>query len=137
VFHLTIKTLLMKSIKIKSIDEIKFNGPKDKIQILGNEIDEIYTDKIKKLSLSPEAIAKNSDMKIVYTPLHGTGVKLGTNDTAKNGVSQHYNIYLSRNISDGNFSTIKSPNPEEPAALNMAIEKSQSDRRRSCNGNRP
>ena len=62
--------------KIKGIEEIKFNGPKDKINIIGSEIDEIYTDEIKKLSLSPEVIQRNSDMKIVYTPLHGTGVKL-------------------------------------------------------------
>jgi phosphoglucomutase len=110
--------------KIKSIDEIKFNGPKDKIQILGNEIDEIYTDKIKKLSLSPEAIAKNSDMKIVYTPLHGTGVKLVPMILQKMGFRNIIHI-PEQDISDGNFSTIKSPNPEEPAALNMAIEKAK------------
>jgi len=110
--------------KIKSIDEIKFNGPKDKIQILGNEIDEIYTDEIKKLSLSPEAIAKNSDMKIVYTPLHGTGVKLVPMILQKMGSGNIIHV-PEQDIPDGNFPTIKSPNPEESAALNMAIEKAK------------
>jgi phosphoglucomutase len=110
--------------KIKSIEEVKFNGPKDKIQIIGDEIDEIYTNEIKKLSLSPEAIAQNSDIKIVYTPLHGTGVKLVPMILQKMGFRNIIHV-AEQDISDGNFPTIKSPNPEESAALNMAIEKAK------------
>jgi phosphoglucomutase len=110
--------------KIKSIEEVKFNGPKEKIQIIGSEIDEIYTDEIKKLSLSPEAIAKNSDMKIVYTPLHGTGVKLVPMILQKMGFRNIIHV-PEQDVSDGNFPTIVSPNPEESAALNMAIEKAR------------
>jgi len=111
--------------KIKDIGEIKFNGPKDKIQIIGNEVDEIYTDEIKKLSLSPEAIAQNSDMKLVYTPLHGSGVKLVPMVLQKMGFRNIIHV-PEQDVSDGNFPTIVSPNPEESAALTMAIDKAKS-----------
>lgn len=110
--------------KIKGIEEVKFNGPKEKIQLIGSEIDEIYTDKIKQLSLSPEAISANADMKIVYTPIHGTGVKLVPMVLAKMGFRNIIHI-PEQDVSDGNFPTVKSPNPEESAALNMAIEKAK------------
>jgi phosphoglucomutase len=111
---------------IKGIEDVKFNGPKDKIHLIGNEIDEIYTDEIKKLSLSPEAISKNSDMKIVYTPLHGSGVKLVPMILQKMGFRNIIHV-PEQDISDGNFPTIVSPNPEESAALNMAIEKAKAE----------
>ena len=110
--------------KIQGIEEIKFNGPKDKIIKIGNEIDEIYTDEIKKLSLSQEIIARNSDMKIVYTPLHGTGVKLVPLVLQKFGFRNIIHI-PEQDVNDGNFPTIVSPNPEEPAALTMAILKAR------------
>jgi phosphoglucomutase len=111
--------------KIIGIEEVKFNGPKEKIETVGHQIDEIYTDEIKKLSLSPEAIRLNSDMKIVYTPLHGTGVKLVPMILEKIGFRNIIHV-PEQDISDGNFPTVVSPNPEEPAALNMAIEKARS-----------
>lgn len=110
--------------KITDIKEVKFNGPKENITIIGNEIDEIYTDKIKALSLSPESIVQNADMKIVYTPLHGTGVKLVPMVLQKMGFKNIIHI-PEQDIPDGNFPTIVSPNPEESAALNMAIEKAK------------
>jgi phosphoglucomutase len=109
---------------ITSIDEVKFNGPKDKIQIIGSEIDDVYTNEIKKLSLSPEAISRNSDIKIVYTPLHGTGVKLVPLVLQKMGFKNIIHI-PEQDVPDGNFPTVVSPNPEESAALNMAIEKAK------------
>ena len=118
------KNIIVEVEKIKGIEEVKFNGPKDKIQILGNEIDEIYTDEIKKLSLSPEAIAQNSNMKVVYTPLHGTGVKLVPMVLHKMGFRNIIHVE-EQDVSDGNFPTVVSPNPEESAALNMAIEKAK------------
>ena len=110
--------------KIHGIEEIKFNGPKNKIITIGNDIDEIYTDQIKKLSLSPDAVVRNSDMKIIYTPLHGTGVKLVPLVLKKFGFRNIIHI-PEQDITDGNFPTVKSPNPEEPAALNMAILKAR------------
>lgn len=110
--------------KISSIDQVKFNGPESNITIIGDDIDEIYTDEIKKLSLSPEIIKKNSDIKIVYTPLHGTGVKLVPMVLNKMGFRNIISV-PEQNIPDGNFPTVHSPNPEESAALDMAIKKAK------------
>jgi len=112
-------------LKIKSVDEIKFNGDKKNIETIGSEIDEIYIDKIKALSLSPDVIQRQKDMKIVYTPIHGTGVKLAPMSLKKFGFTNVYNI-PEQDISDGNFPTVHSPNPEETAALAMAIKKAES-----------
>ena len=118
------ENIILEVNKILDIGDIKFNGPKTKIHLLGSEIDEIYTDEIKKLSLSPEVIARNSDMKIVYTPLHGTGVKLVPMILKKMGFRNIINI-PEQDVSDGNFPTIVSPNPEESAALAMATNKAK------------
>jgi phosphoglucomutase len=118
------ENIILEVNKILDIRDIKFNGPQNKIHILGQEIDEIYTDEIKKLSLSPEVIARNSDMKIVYTPLHGTGVKLVPMVLKKMGFRNIINI-PEQDVSDGNFPTIVSPNPEESAALSMATNKAK------------
>jgi phosphoglucomutase len=108
--------------KIKSINEVKFNGPKENIESIGAEIDEIYTNEIKKLSLSPEVLKRQGDMKIVYTPIHGTGVKLVPMVLTKLGFKNIIHI-PEQDIPDGNFPTVISPNPEESAALNMALQK--------------
>ncbi len=110
--------------KISSISAVKFKGG-EKPVILGKEIDEIYTDKIKALSVNPEIIARQSDLKIVYTPIHGTGVRLVPLVLKKMGFKNIYNV-PEQDINDGNFPTVKSPNPEESAALAMAIEKAKS-----------
>jgi phosphoglucomutase len=107
--------------KIRSISDVKFKGG-SKPEILGQEIDEIYTDKIKALSVNPEIISRQSDLKIVYTPIHGTGVKLVPSVLKKMGFRNIFNV-PEQDINDGNFPTVKSPNPEESAALAMAIEK--------------
>ncbi len=107
-----------------SIESVKFNGPKELIISIGNEIDEIYTNDVVALSLSPEAIARNKDLKIVYTPIHGTGVKLVPMALKKLGFTNIYHI-PEQDITDGNFPTVKSPNPEESAALNMAMQKAR------------
>jgi len=111
--------------KISGIKDVKWKGNESAIQIIGAEIDEIYLNKIKELSLSPELIAKHHDMKIVYTPIHGTGVTLIPQVLKKFGFSHIINV-PEQDISDGNFPTVKSPNPEESAALSMAIEKAKS-----------
>lgn len=119
------KDIIAEVQKIKSVDDVKFNGDSQNIEIIGKEIDEIYTDKIRELSLSPEIIARQKDMKIVYTPIHGTGVKLAPMALRKMGFTNIYNV-PEQDVSDGNFPTVHSPNPEENAALAMAIEKAKS-----------
>jgi phosphoglucomutase len=118
------KNIIDEVSKIKSISEVKFNGPKSKIHLIGSEIDEIYTDKIKELSLSPDVLSRQSDMKIVYTPIHGTGVKLVPMILSKLGFKNIIHV-PEQDIPDGNFPTVISPNPEESAALNLALQKAK------------
>ncbi|MDR2126178.1 MAG: phospho-sugar mutase [Prevotellaceae bacterium] len=111
---------------IVDIDEVDFCPNPDKIIITGNDIDNIYLDKLQSLSLSPEIISKHSDIKIVYTPLHGTGVKLVPQILRRLGFTNIINV-PEQDINDGNFPTVLSPNPEEPSALKMAIEKATAE----------
>jgi phosphoglucomutase len=108
--------------KITSVSEIKFNGIKEKIKIIGKETDEIFLNEVHKMSLNPEVIRKFSDIPIVYTPIHGTGIKLVPPALKLFGFSNIISV-PEQDISDGNFPTVKSPNPEEPDALKMAIRK--------------
>ena len=108
--------------KIKSIDDIKFDGNPDLIQIIGEEIDKPYIDAIKTISLSPDAIKRNSDLKIVYTPIHGTGVMLIPRALKEFGFTNIIPV-PEQNVVSGDFPTVVSPNPEEPAALDMAVRK--------------
>ena len=106
--------------KITSVNDIKFNGIKDRIKIIGKETDDLFLNEVIKMSLNPEIIHKYSDIPIVYTPIHGTGITL---------VPAALEMFGFRNIisvpdqdkPDGNFPTVKSPNPEEPDALKLAI----------------
>lgn len=108
--------------KIRDPKEIKFKGNKELIQIVGEEVDKAFLAAAKTLSLSPEAIARQKDMKIVYTPIHGTGVKL-IPESLKNYGFEHIINVPAQDVPSGDFPTVASPNPEEPAALTMAIEK--------------
>jgi len=110
--------------KIKDIREVKFESRDELIEMIGGDIDKVYLAKVKLLSLSPEAIHRQKDFKIVYTPLHGTGITLVPDALREFGFE---NIYLvdEQAVPDGNFPTVKSPNPEEPAALELAIKKAK------------
>jgi phosphoglucomutase len=118
------KNIIEEVQKIKNIEEVKINRNEGNIRLIGKEIDYIYISKIKELSLSPEIIQRQKDFKIVYTPIHGTGVKLVPMVLKSIGFENIYNI-PEQDVTDGNFPTVYSPNPEEPAALNMAIEKAK------------
>jgi len=107
---------------ITSIDEVKFNRNDKLVESVGEEIDKIYLENIKSLSLSRELIDRHSDLKIVYTPIHGTGVKLVPDGLKAFGFKNIYNV-PEQDVIDGNFPTVKSPNPEESAALSMAIDR--------------
>jgi phosphoglucomutase len=108
--------------KIKSVSEIKFNGRNEKIHIIGKETDDLFLNEVLKMRINPEVINKQSDMGIVYTPIHGTGLKLVPPALRLFGFRNIINV-PEQDITDGNFPTVKSPNPEEPEALRMAIEK--------------
>jgi len=118
------KNVIGEVLKIKDISEIKFKRNSALVEIIGPEIDKEYISKVKGLSLSPESIRKHSGLKIVYTPIHGTGAKLVPEGLKAYGFRNVFNV-PEQDIPDGNFHTVKSPNPEEPAALNMAIEKAK------------
>lgn len=110
--------------KIKNIDDVKFDGKPENIHIIGDDIDKLYLAEIKKLSLSPDLINKHKDLKIVYTPLHGTGYKLVPEILKEIGFEKVYDVE-EQSIPDGNFPTVISPNPEEHAALNMALQRAK------------
>jgi len=118
------KNVISEVNKITDIADIKFDKKPELIEIIGEEIDEIYLEKLMALSLSPDAIERQKDFKIVYTPIHGTGAKLVPAILKKFGFNQVYTVE-EQNVPDGNFPTVKSPNPEEPAALEMAINKAK------------
>ncbi|MGB4414768.1 MAG: phospho-sugar mutase [Paludibacter sp.] len=104
------------------VDDIKFEGNPKLIEIIGEEIDKAFIEAIKTLSLSPDAIKRNNDLKIVYTPIHGTGVSLIPRALREYGFTNIIPV-PEQNVVSGNFPTVISPNPEEPAALDMAIKK--------------
>ena len=97
------------------VDDIKFKGNPELIEIIGEKIDNAFIEAIKTLSLSPEAIKRNSNLKIVYTPIHGTGVKLIPRALKEYGFTNVINV-PEQDVVSGNFPTVISPNPEEPAA---------------------
>jgi len=118
------KNVIGEVLKIKDNSEIKFQRNPDLVEMIGEEIDKAYIAKVRELSLSPESIQKHCDLKIVYTPIHGTGARLVPEGLKAYGFKNIYNV-PEQDIPDGNFPTVKSPNPEEPPALNMAIEKAR------------
>ena len=107
-------------LKIKSLEDIKMSGNEDNIEIIGEEIDKIYLDRVEKNCLLPDVIRRHSDIKIVYTPLHGTGVTLVPAILQRLGFT-NVTMVKEQAVNDGNFPTVKSPNPEEKSALEMAI----------------
>lgn len=108
--------------KISSIDEIRFDGDPELIVTIPSSFDDLYVDRLTEISLSPEVIMRQHDMKIVYTPIHGTGVRLVPMALARFGFTQVYNV-PEQDVVSGDFPTVVSPNPEESAALAMALGK--------------
>ncbi len=109
---------------VKSVDDIKFERVEENIELIGEEIDKLYLDKIATLSVSPDAIKRQSDLKIVYSPIHGTGVTLVPKALEMFGFE---NVILvdEQATPDGNFPTVVYPNPEEKEALTLALKKAQ------------
>ncbi len=115
------KNIIDEVAKITDVDMILTGKNPENITILGEEFDEIYLNKVHELSLSPECVAKHSDMKIVYTPIHGSGVRLVPASLKKFGFK---NVLLvpEQAVVDGDFPTVESPNPEERKTMSMAID---------------
>jgi len=103
-----------------SVEDIKFAGNPALIEIIGKDIDDIYLEKVRTLSIDPAVIERQKDLKIVYTPLHGTGSKLIPQSLKLWGFENVYTV-PEQMVPDGNFPTVKSPNPENGEALEMAI----------------
>ncbi len=110
--------------EVTDVADIKFKGDPSKIEIIGEEVDKIFLEKVKSLSLSPDAIKRHHDMKIVYTPIHGTGLKLIPRSLANYGFTNIIGV-PEQEVLSGDFPTVASPNPEEPSAMAMAIEKAK------------
>lgn len=111
----------VKKIKVK---DVKFKGVDENITIIGEDIDMLYLAEVEKLSVSPGSNNRQSELKLVYTPLHGTGVKLVPMALERFGFENVFKVYQ-QDVNDGSFPTVVSPNPEEPAALEMALEKAR------------
>ncbi|MDR0972916.1 MAG: phospho-sugar mutase [Prevotellaceae bacterium] len=109
--------------KIKVAD-IKFKGNDALIEIIGENVDKVFLDKVKTVSIAPDVIQRHHDMKIVYTPLHGTGITLIPRALKMWGFTHIIDV-PEQDVISGDFPTVKSPNPEEPAALSMAIERAK------------
>ena len=118
------KNIIEEVQKIKDISEVKFDNDLKNVEIIGEKIDAKYLKELSKLSLNPEIIKKQKDLKIVYTPIHGTGVELVPKSLKMFGF-ENIHVVEEQQQPDGNFPTVKSPNPEEPAALKLALQKAK------------
>ena len=108
-------------LKIKSVGDVKMTGGEQNITIIGEEVDKAFLARVEANSLNPEVIKKHHDVKIVYTPLHGTGITLIPRMLKQLGFT-NVNVVEAQAVPDGNFPTTPSPNPEEKAAMKMAVD---------------
>ncbi len=109
---------------ISTIDLVKFNRIENNIELIDESLDDLYLDKITELSMSMEAIERQKDLKIVYSPIHGTGITLVPAALKKFGF-ENIHIVEEQSTPDGNFPTVIYPNPEEKEALNLALAKAK------------
>ncbi|WP_019949078.1 phospho-sugar mutase [Hymenobacter aerophilus] len=109
---------------IQSVREVKFEADPSRIHFIGAEIDAAYLAKVKGLSINPEAIRRQHDLKIVYTPLHGTGITMVPAALSQLGFD-NVHIVAAQATPDGSFPTVQSPNPEEKVAMQMALDEAK------------
>ena len=110
--------------KIKTVDDVKWSGKPENITIVGAEIDKKYYAMVKGLSVNPEACKRQHDLKIVYTPIHGTGIKLVPETLAAYGFD-NVHIVEEQATPDGNFPTVIYPNPEEKETMSIGLKKAK------------
>ncbi len=118
------KNIIAEVNAITSVDAIHFNGKPENIQLIGADVDEVYLNEILKLSISKDAIARHRDLKIVFSPIHGTGITLVPKLLEKMGFT-NVHIVEEQATPDGNFPTVIYPNPEEQEAMNLALAKAK------------
>ena len=109
---------------IKSVDDVKWSGGEANISILGKEMDDAYLSMVKGLSISPEAIAQQHNLKIVYTSIHGTGIVLVPEILKRYGFD-NVTVVEEQATPDGNFPTVVYPNPEESEAMSIGLRKAE------------
>lgn len=109
---------------ISSVDEVLWSGGEANISLLGQELDEAYIKMVKGMSVYPDVIAQQHDLKIVYTPIHGTGIKLVPQTLAAFGFT-NVAVVEAQATPDGNFPTVVYPNPEESEAMNLGLQQAK------------
>ena len=118
------KNVIREVEKIHSVDDVKWSGGEANITIKGKDIDEKYIEMVKGLSVYPEVIEKHSDLKIVYTPIHGTGITLVPQVLERFGF-KNVHIVEEQKTPDGNFPTVSYPNPEEKDTMSIGLQKAK------------
>jgi phosphoglucomutase len=114
------KNVIIEVEKIASVDDVKWSGGEQNIQIIGKEVDELYINMVKGLSVYPDVCVAQHDLKIVYTPIHGTGITLVPPALAAIGFT-NVNVVAEQSIPDGNFPTVAYPNPEERETMSIGL----------------
>lgn len=116
------KAVISEVQKISRVDQIQFGIREDLVEVLDESFDQVYIERIKTLSLNPQIIARHKDMPIVFTPIHGSTVTLAPESLRAFGFENIHHV-PQQDVVSGDFPTVVSPNPEEPEALHLAIEK--------------
>jgi phosphoglucomutase len=118
------KNVIVEVDKIESVDDVKWSGGEANITIIGKEMDDAYINMVKGLSVYPEVCKRQHDLKIVYTPIHGTGITLMPQVLKAFGFT-NVTIVEEQSTPDGNFPTVVYPNPEEREAMSIGLKKAQ------------
>lgn len=118
------KNVIAEVEKIKNIDDVKWQGNPDNITLIGKDMDDKYINMVKRLSVNPEVCKRQHDLKIVYTPIHGTGIMLVPKALAAYGFD-NLHIVEEQEHPDGNFPTVKYPNPEEKETMSIGLKKAK------------
>ncbi|OON68596.1 phospho-sugar mutase [Hymenobacter sp. CRA2] len=118
------KNIIREVNAIHSVDAVKFEADDDRIHLIGADVDDAYLSQVQQLSINPAAIQRQHDLKIVYTPIHGTGITMVPPALKRFGFT-NVSIVEEQATPDGNFPTVKSPNPEEKVAMQMALDKAK------------
>src|SRR5664279_4944533 len=118
------KNVIKEVEKIKSLDDVKWRGNEKNITIIGKEMDDNYIKMVKSLSINPEACKEQHDLKIVYTPIHGSGIMLVPRALKAFGFD-NVHIVAEQETPDGNFPTVIYPNPEEKETMNIGLKKAK------------
>jgi phosphoglucomutase len=118
------KNVIIEVQNIQSVDEVKWTGGESNIHLIGAEIDKEYIAMVKSLSVYPDVIERQKDLKIVYTPIHGTGITLVPEVLSQFGFT-NVNLVDEQIVPDGNFPTVVYPNPEESEAMSLGLKKAK------------